>query len=180
MTVLLEKTYADALFQLSVEENAVEETYQELMFISQIFSENTDYIKMLSLPTVNVQDKFKSLSEVFSGRISTLVYNFLMILVDKNRISLIYKIADAFKNTYYEKNGILEVIATTSKPLNSTLKEKLINKLEAISSKKIILIEKVDSSILGGIVLSYKNTQIDASVKSRIDNMRAQIDSIIA
>lgn len=180
MAVLLEKTYADALFQLSVEENSVEETYKELMFVSQIFRENTDFIKVLSLPTVNVEEKYKSLSEVFSGRISTLVYNFLMVLVDKNRISLIDKISEVFSDIYNDTNGILEVIVTTSKPLNSTLREKLINKLEAISSKKIILNEKIDTSILGGIVLSYKNTQIDASVKSRIDNMRAQIDSIIA
>ena len=180
MTVLLEKTYADALFQLSVEENSVENTYRELMLVSQIFNENINYLKVLSLPTVSAQEKYKSISDVFSGKISTLVYNFLMVLIDKNRISLINKIADVFNDMYNENNGILEVVATTSKPLNSNLREKLIKKLEAVSSKKITLLEKVDVSILGGIVLSYKNTQIDASVKSKIDNMRAQINSIIA
>lgn len=180
MTVLLEKTYADALFQLAVEDNSLDETYRELNQISDIFNDNPDYLKVLCVPTVNAQDKLESLSIVFKGKISVLLYNFLGVLIDKNRISLIYKIISEFADKYNDKNGILEVIATTIKPLNPTIREKLIKKLELISSKKITLVEKIDPSILGGIVLNYKNTQIDASVKSKIDNMRAQIDSIIA
>lgn len=180
MAVLLEKTYADALFQLAVEDNYLDEVYRELNQISDIFIDNYDYLKVLCVPTVNAKDKLESLSKVFEGKISVLIYNFLGVLIDKNRISLINKINSEFIDMYNDKNGILEVIATTIKPLNPTIKEKLIKKLELISSKKINLVEKIDPSILGGIVLSYKNTQIDASVKSRIDNMRAQIDSIIA
>ncbi len=180
MAVLLEKTYADALFQLAVEGNSLDEIYRELNQISDIFIDNYDYLKVLCVPTVNAKDKLESLSKVFEGKISVLIYNFLGVLIDKNRISLINKINSEFIDMYNDKNGILEVIATTIKPLNPTIKEKLIKKLELISSKKITLVEKIDPSILGGIVLSYKNTQIDASVKSRIDNMRAQIDSIIA
>lgn len=180
MTVLLEKTYSEALFQLAVEENCLNETYKELITISDIFKDNPDFLKVLSVPTVNVQDKFNLLSKVLESKISVLVYNFLMVLIDKNRISLIHKISDEFIDMYNDKNGILEVSVTTIKPMNATIKEKLIQKLESISSKKITLVEKIDSSILGGIVLSYKNTQIDASVKSKLDSMRAQIDSIIA
>ena len=47
--------------------------------------------------------------------------------------------------------------------MSEALKQKLISKLELVSSKKIVLVEKTDESILGGIVLSYGNTQIDAT-----------------
>ncbi len=180
MAVLLEKTYADALFQLAVEDNSLDETYKELNQITDIFKDNADYLKVLCVPTVNAKDKLESLSKVFEGKISVFLYNFLGVLIDKNRISLIHKINSEFTDMYNDKNGILEVIVTTINPLNLTIKEKLIKKLELISSKSIILIEIIDPSILGGIVLSYKNTQIDASVKSKLDNIRAQIDSIIA
>ena len=43
----------------------------------------------------------------------------------------------------------------------------------------MILHEKLDKSILGGIVLRYGNTQIDSSVKTKLDKIKAQIDSAI-
>ena len=59
------------------------------------------------------------------------------------------------------------------------LREKLINKLSSVSGKSIILHEKQDKTILGGIVLRYGNTEIDSSVKSKLDKIRSQIDSAI-
>ena len=80
---------------------------------------------------------------------------------------------------YYDKKNILEVTATTVQPLSEKLREKLVQKLEGASGKSIILHEKQDKSILGGIVLRYGNTQIDSSVRTKLDKIKAQIDSAI-
>ena len=64
-------------------------------------------------------------------------------------------------------------------PMSETLRKKLVAKLENVSGKSIILHEKQDKSILGGIVLRYGNTEIDSSVKSKLDKIKAQIDSAI-
>lgn len=180
MNGLLEKTYSNALFELANEENSLETTFEELDVISKIFTDNPELIKGLSVPTINVLDKKNIISIIFKENVSELIFNFINVLVEKGRISYIEKIANEFKISYNEKFGILEITATTTSKMSEVLKNNLINKLESISSKKILLIEKVDESILGGIVLSYGNTQVDASIKSKIDNMRAQINSIIA
>ena len=79
-----------------------------------------------------------------------------------------------------DRNNILEVTACTTQPLSDRLKNKLTDKLASLSGKKIVLIEKIDSSIMGGIVLSYGNSRLDASVRMRLENMRRSINSIIA
>lgn len=180
MTGLLEKTYSKALFELAVEENVLDEIFNELKMLAQIFYENDELEKCLSVPTITGEEKSSIISNIFSGKVSDLTYNFLNVLVEKGRIVYIQKIYNQFRNMYNEKNGILEVTAITTKPLSDELKKKLIQKLESISLKKINLIENVDEAILGGIVLSYGNTQLDASIKSKIDSMRSQINSIIA
>ncbi len=176
----LEKVYADALFELAVEDNTLDTVADEMEAVSGIMNENMDFVKLLSAPTVPDKDKKSMISKAFEGRISETVFNFMNVLCDNGRIKYFTAIAQQFKDMYNEKNGILEVIVTTTMPLSDNLREKLILKLEKISSKRIQLVEKIDTSIMGGIVLNYNNTQIDASVKKRLDTMRQQIDSIIA
>jgi len=176
----LEKVYADALFELAVEDNTLDTVAEEMEAVAGIMNENSDFLKLLSAPTVSDKDKKSMLSKAFEGRISDTVFNFINVLCDNGRIKYLIAISQQFKDMYNEKNGILEVIVTTTMPLSDNLREKLVLKLEKISSKKIQLVEKIDTSIMGGIVLNYNNTQIDASVKKRLDTMRQQIDSIIA
>lgn len=176
----LEKTYSAALFQLAVEENSLGRIYEELIFLSEVFQNNPELIKGLSSPALSAEEKQGVISEIFEGKLSLMSYNFLSVLIEKGRIAYIDKIAAEFKQMYYDKNGILEITVTTALPLSEELRIKLKEKLEKISSKKIILKEKLDTSILGGIILDYGNTKLDVSVKSKIDAMRSQINSIIA
>ena len=99
--------------------------------------------------------------------------------VNAEVISILGIDCEQFKQMYYEKENILEVTATTVQPLSEKLKQKLIEKLGSVSGKSIILHEKLDRAILGGIVLRYGNTEIDSSVRTKLDKIKSQIDAII-
>lgn len=180
MTGSIETIYSRALFELSEENGNSSAILKELESLKTIFDENCELIKLLSAPTLNATEKQKIISDIFLNKISETVFNFLNVLVDKGRISFIDKIISEYRNLYNEKNGILEITAVTSTPLSDELRNKLIAKLESVSSKKITLVEKTDKTILGGIILNYGNTQIDASIKSRLDTLRKTLDSTIA
>lgn len=180
MAGAIENVYADALFELAEEQNALEETMSELEGISAVLEAAPEFVKLMDVPTISEAEKKKIISEAFENKISETVFSFLNVLSDNGRIRYFAPISDRFKEMYNEKNNILEVTATTTSPLSDALREKLTAKLAALSGKKIVLIEKTDSSIIGGIVLNYGNTRLDASVKTRLENMRRSIDSIIA
>ena len=63
----------------------------------------------------------------------------------------------------------------TSVALKSEQREKLIGKLEEKSGKKVILSEKIDPSILGGIIVEYDNSRIDNSVKGNLEAVAKQL-----
>ncbi len=176
----LEKVYADALFELAIEDNTLDEIYNEMIAVCNVLNENPDFVKLLGIPTVSNEEKKSLISNCFEGKVCDKVFNFLNVLCDNGRFKYYSSITDEFKALYNDKNGILEVEVVTTSSLSDNLRQKLLEKLSKNSGKKIILNEKIDPSIMGGIVLKYNNTQIDASVKARLDNMRQQIDSIIA
>lgn len=179
MTGSFEYNYAEALFELSLENDCLESVYEEFLSVTQIFKENPDFVKFLNLPTVEWDEKEKILSKVFGDKLSEVMFNFLNVTAQKGRVKGLSLIFSEFKALYNDKMNILEVTATTAIPLTDSLREKLADKLSAVSGKKIVLKERVDSKIIGGIVLSYNNTEIHASVRDKLEKLKAQINSIV-
>lgn len=180
MAEKISQVYAKALFELGEESHRLDSFYEELKALEALFSENPDFLKLLWAPTITAEEKKQMLSTTFEGKLDKDIYNFLRLLCDNGRIDSFMAIYADFAQMYNEYKNILEVTAITSVALSQSLKQKLIAKLEQVSSKKITLIEKVDKSIMGGIVLSYNNTLIDNSVATKLEKMKSQINSIIA
>lgn len=178
MTGSFEYNYAEALFELSLENNCLESVYEEFSAVTQIFDENPEFVKFLNLPTVEWVEKEKIILKAFGDDLSDVMFSFLNITAQKGRSKGISLIFSEFKALYNEKMNILEVTATTAVHLTDSLRKKLIEKLSAVSGKRIVLKECVDSKIIGGIVLSYNNTEIHASVRDKLEKLKAQINSI--
>lgn len=172
--------YAEALFELCKERDNLDEVHSELLWLSEVFEKNEDLLKFLYAPTVESADKKNVLKNVFENELSETSFDFLCVVVDKKRIKYLSKIIESFNSLYNEEKNILEVTAITTIPLSEALREKLVKKLESVSQKTIVLSEKIDKSIIGGIVLEYNNTQIQGSIKHKLDELRARINSVIA
>ncbi len=180
MAKAVERVYADALFELSVEEGTLDVTFEELKALKEIFDENKELVSLLASPVVSEDEKHDIIKNIFEGRVSETTFNFLCVLADKGRAGFFDKIVDAFHSLYNTQKGILDVEVVTSEPLNEALEKKLAAKLEESTGKKVNIRKTVDKSILGGIVVRYENTEIDGSVKKRLADIRKSIDSYIA
>lgn len=180
MAETLEKVYASALYELCCENDSLQNVFDEFISVVEIFNENEEYVKLLSSPLVDNADKDDMLNKTFGGKISNLLLDFLCLLSDKGRAEYYKGIFNEFKNMYNEKMNILEVKVTTTEILSENIKQKLIDKLEKVTGKSIVLEEGIDKSLLGGIIVKYDNTEIDSSVKSKLEKLKRQIDSTIA
>lgn len=169
-------TYAHSLFSLAEEENKEQEIFEELTELVGIFTENPDYMVLLDSPTVNVSERCNLIDEAFSA-CGEYVKNFLKILCEKKYIHIFPECVREYEKQYNKKLGIEKVTAITAVPLSDELREKLIKKLEKDTGKTIALAERVDKSILGGIILRTENSQTDASVRARLDGIRAELSS---
>ncbi len=174
------KIYSDALFELASEQNCTEAVFEELNGLKAVWKDNPELSKFLSSPIIGKGDKLSAVEKIFKGKVSDIVYNFICVITEKDRGNALSEIADAYKERWYNVSGIAEVTVTTSIPISTVLKDKLVKKLEKVYGRKIILAEKVDESIIGGIVISSKNTMLDGSVKTKLDTIQKQINGIIA
>ncbi|MEG2429499.1 MAG: ATP synthase F1 subunit delta, partial [Oscillospiraceae bacterium] len=137
MAELAQKTYANALFSVATENNLEEQMLNELLSLREIFSSNTEYIKLMNSPIVVHDKKIALLQEAFGETICIYNLNLLQVLVDNLRFNLVCQIIDEYKNLYNEKHNIVAVTAITATDLSDILKEKLKTKIEKLTNKTV-------------------------------------------
>lgn len=174
MGKLVQNLYASSLFDVSSESKLTNaaNTGEELLALKEIFSENADYVKLLSSPAWSKEQKHQLLDESFDGKLSAYTLNFLKLLVDNGRFGSIGVIIDEYQRIYDANNGIMQVTAITATKMDSDLEEKLVKKLNTLTGKNVKLTTVLDKSIIGGVRLRYDNTEIDSTVKSKLDELR--------
>jgi len=180
----IEKTYADALFSLLEEEKSdrviYDTTLSQLNAVRTVMGEVPDFVKLLSTPTVDDKEKLSLIDEMFSGKTTDSVYNFLRLLTINRRMDSFFGICKTFSSLYNEKFDIAEITVTSSMELDDVLRAKITAKMTKITGKTIRLTEKVDKSIIGGVMIDYGNTRFDGSVKTRLNQLKKEISGVIA
>ena len=180
MAESLKNIYAQAVFELCCEQGIENDAAEELEAVGEIFAGNEEFVKVLKSPLVTSEEKKQLLKNVFGGKVSTTVFDFLCLVTDKGRAGFVPQICEEFKALYYKQQGILEVSVITAMQMSDKLADKLKARLEDTLGKKVIMKQSVDKSLIGGIVVRYDGTEMDSSVKGRLDRLKASIDGIIA
>ncbi|MCC3864306.1 F0F1 ATP synthase subunit delta [Terrisporobacter petrolearius] len=180
MIDIIANRYAEALFQLSEDENITKEIYNELHNVVETVKNNKDLDNVLRSPLVAKIEKVKLIESLFNNKINNNLKNFLKILVEKGRISSLKSIELTFKQLLNDKNNIIEGTVISAIPLTDKKVKELEEKLSKKYNKNVTLENKVDQSILGGVLVRLGNTQIDGSVKTRLDNIKDQLSQVIS
>lgn len=180
MIDIIANRYAEALFQLSEEENITKEIYSELHDVVDTVKNNKDLENVLKSPLVSKGEKKELIEKIFSNKINNNLKNFLKILIEKGRITSLKAIELTFKQLLNDKHNIIEGTVLSAIPMEKTKVKELEEKLSKKYNKNVTLENKVDESILGGVLVRLGNTQIDGSVKTRLNNIKDQLSQVIS
>ena len=167
--------YANALFSLAEEQGdtVLQQTRADLRECALLFSLNPDLTRLLSLPTVSVEERMDIAKKIFGDE--GMVSRLLSLLIDHHRVQYLGEIADDFDARMLDYQNTVEVCVTTAIPLQPEQSERLTAALSAKLQKSIRITERIDRSILGGVIVQYGDTRIDNSVKYRLDTLKAKL-----
>ena len=97
----------------------------------------------------------------------------------KKREAFLQTIAESFIVIYKRINQIETVTVTSVNPLEQDYKERLIAEVKKTGCKKVELIEKTSSDLIGGVIIKYGDKQIDASIKTKINRLKKTLSKNI-
>lgn len=179
MAELVAKTYAQALFEVATENQQIDQYGEELFFVLDTFRTYDEFYKIYKTPQIGKEEKKSIIQNVFSGRISTEIMNFLKVLVDKRRTSAFEKIAKEYKKLENGFKNILEGVVVTAVPLNESDRVSIESKISKMTGKTVKLKNEIDASIIGGILVNVGDKVIDATIKNRLDELEKDLAQII-
>jgi len=172
------KKYARALMLSVTEKNMVDLAADQFVGLRPLIESDDTLLNFLAAPHVPEEQKTGLIRSAFVGQINRLFVEFLLVLVDKHRVNFLPYIIDEFERLVKAKKGILAATAITAIPITPDEREKLIVQLAAKSSMKIELEEKVDASIIGGMIVILHNEIIDGSIRHQLAMVRDSLTSI--
>ncbi|KAM0017139.1 putative H(+)-transporting two-sector ATPase [Helianthus debilis subsp. tardiflorus] len=166
--------YASALFIAAAKANALEKVESELAdFVSATTKASTfsQFMKDLAVPA---DIRVKAINEISTqAKFSEITKNFLVVLADNGRLRHVDTIAKRFSDLTMAHRGEVKAIVTTVIPLPAAEEKELKETLQEIlgKGKKVHLEQKIDPSILGGLVVEFGQKVFDMSIKTRARQM---------
>lgn len=171
MSVVVAKRYAKSIFSLAKERGFLDSTFKEITIINEIFNVNKDLINFITNPVVNFDKKKKIIETVFSDNLESFSKSILYFIIENKRANLITQIFEEFNVLYRKEKNILQIDLITAKKASESLKSSIINKFGKGSD--VLLREKIDKSILGGILIKSENKQFDSTVINSINKIKS-------
>lgn len=165
------KNYAQALFELAMEENNLDGFFEQIMEIKDLLGKNKDYFKIFASPALGEDEKIALIDEAFSCVIPT-IKKFLKLLSSRSALSAFLYCADDFAELYYKEKGIILAHVRSAVPLSEDERDKILKKLSEKTAKKVELKCEVDESLIGGLVLSYDGKEFDGSLKAKLSSFK--------
>jgi F-type H+-transporting ATPase subunit delta len=169
-------TYADALHAAAVDRESVDEVASELEAFAGAMRDSRELSLVLTDPDIEQADR-RAVIEGLTEGANPLVRNFLLVLLDRGRLSELPEIERAFAAKVTEAEGRIEVHAITAIPLTDDLRKRVVDKLEEKTGRRVELSESVDPEIIGGLVLELGTAVVDASLRTRLARLGADLRS---
>nr|YP_010619074.1 ATP synthase CF1 subunit delta [Pterosiphonia complanata]WAX03087.1 ATP synthase CF1 subunit delta [Pterosiphonia complanata] len=170
--------YAEALIDHAQNLNLLKEATKDLSSILAILSESKDLQILLQNPVINGFTKKEILRHLFDNQVNNFIMNFLLVLVDRRRISFLYSIIEKYLELIYllESTTIAELYSVID--VNEIQQESLIQKIKIMTnSNQVKLVIRKDANLIGGFVIKIGSKIIDASLAGKLKTMSLYLNT---
>lgn len=166
----LARPYAVAVYNRAKDTGTADKWAEQLAFLSAVM-EDEQMIQAAANPKAKREEFTAAFLDLCQGRLDAEAENFVRLLIQNRRLSLIKYIAEFFEHYKAEDEGYVEVEVRTAFPLDEEEETQLAAVLEGILEKKAHLQVSVDQSLIGGVYVRAGDRVVDASIRGQIERL---------
>ncbi len=168
------RVYARALFDAASEANAVEAVREDLDAFVTMLASSSSLRDVLADPQIDMSSKQRVVAEITrTGQ--PLVANTLQLLLERGRATMLGELNDAYGALAAEAAGLIKVDVTSAVELGPEASMQIAARVEEVTGRRVELTQRVDSSIIGGLVLQVGDVFVDSSLQARIRQLRRRL-----
>lgn len=166
--------YAKALFNLALEEKVAEQVNKDMVLIGRTINV-PDFKNFLESPVIVPSKKQTVFNDLFKGKTNELTNRFFKLLSENKREIYLQAIARNYSDLYREFYGIKSVQITTAFNVNNSLEKEVSDIISTQFKTKVEMTKQVDKNIVGGFILTVEGMQFDASVTTKLKEIKSKL-----
>jgi len=175
-SLALGRVYALAILALAEPQGQGEAVLEELAGLAGLLASDAELALFFASPLIEEEAREEVIEKTLRGRASDLLVDALQVINRKGRLGQLRAIAEAYRLEYRGLHGMVDARVRTAVPLSPELRERLRAAVARFTGKQPDLTEKVEPSLLGGMIVEVAGKKIDTSVSSRLSQLGAAFD----
>jgi F-type H+-transporting ATPase subunit delta len=171
------KGYARALYDLAVLADSVDVVDEGLGAAVAAVRGSVDLRKALTDTSIPVEKKRDVLRDIFGASVAPEVLAMVTLMVERGLAASLSDLARDYRGLAESERGVAVAEVVTAVPLDEALRASISEKLTASVGRPVVLREKVDTTILGGIRIKVAGRILDGSVSTQLEGVRRALAS---
>jgi F-type H+-transporting ATPase subunit delta len=166
--------YATALFELASEDHTVEIVSRDFAGLKRLLAESPELARLVKAPVFSAAQQKLGMNGILRRmEAAPLTVRFVLTLATKRRLFALTEIVEAYERLIAEEKGEIKADVTAARPLSDAETQDLKRVLKEKLGREARLSTKVDSSLLGGLVVKVGSRMIDSSLRTKLEGLRA-------
>ena len=179
MAKLVSNTYGDALFELALELNQIDNLLEEVKVVSSCIEENEDLTRLMNHPKIVKEEKIKIIEDIFTDRVSQELVGLMRMIVEKGHYNEMNQVFGYFIEQVKEYKNIGTAYVTSAVALSDEQKQSVEKRL--LETTKYVEFEmhfEVDAELIGGMVIRIGDRVVDSSIKNKLGDLTRELTKI--
>ncbi len=174
----LSSSYARALLDLAVERGQEDEVLEETQSFLALLGDDPAFGTFVETPSIDAKDKNRVLDKVFRSKVTDTFLDTIQLVIHKGRQLFTRDILEEYGTLYDEKAGRVHAEVVSAVALSEDEQSTVTSALSEKLDKTIILENKVDPGILGGLVLRFGDLVVDGSARTQLRKVAVRMKAM--
>ena len=166
------REYGEGLYALCAEEKIEKSVQEEIRCLKNIFRQNPDFVRLLANMSLGKDERVRIVDQSLRGEVHPYVLNFIKLLVERGAIYAFEDCEKAYEESYNREHRVVEAEVTTAKALSDSQRQRLLEKLSGMTGREVLLREKIDPQVVGGVLLQMDGKRYDNTVRQRLSEIK--------
>ena len=168
---IISTRYARALLKSTSGAELEKQVYQEMMTLAKSYAEVPALRQAIDNPMLAKEKKQQLLETAVGEAPSDLTKAFLALVLKENREPMMQFIALSYVSLYRQQKNIINGRLITATAVSPATEQKMRQMVESKTNGTVEFETEVNPDIIGGFILEYDTYRMDASVKSKLNNI---------
>lgn len=165
--------YAVALFELARDNNVLDQVSDDLNRLQDLINGSEDLARLVRSPVFSRDQQLGAMEKILGRlKVSDLTSRFINVIIENRRLFAMPDMFRAFRALLAEHRGEMTATVISAQALEQSQKSQLESTLKDIFKRDVDLNEKVDSELIGGLIVKVGSRMVDASLATQLNNIQ--------